>query len=43
MALNDTLTREEATQWWLEEAQIQSKRYRRDNNSEDERVEETDG
>lgn len=43
MALNDTLTNEEATLWWLHEIQTQSKRNRRDNDLEDERVEETDG
>ena len=43
MALNDTLTHEEATLWWITEVQIQSKRDRRDIESKDERVEETNG
>ena len=42
MALNDTLTEEGNTQWWLTEMEIQSKRYRRDNDVEDERVDEED-
>ena len=42
MALNDTLTGEGTTLWWLEEMEIQSKRHRRDNNLEDERVDEED-
>ena len=39
MALNDTLTGEGNTEWWLTEMEIQSERHRRDNDSEDERVE----
>ena len=39
MALNDTLTGEGTREWWLTEMKIQSKRYRRDNDLEDERVE----
>ena len=42
MALNDTLTGEGTREWWLTEMEIQSKRYRRDNDSEDERVDEED-
>lgn len=42
MALNDTLTEEGNTLWWLTEMEIQSSRYRRDNNLEDERVDEED-
>ena len=42
MALNDTLTEEGNTQWWLTEMEIQSIRYRRDNDIEDERVDEED-
>ena len=42
MALNDTLTGEGNTLWWLKEMEIQSKRYRRDNDLEDERVDEED-
>jgi len=32
MALNDTLTTEAATTWWLAELKIQLNRHRRDNN-----------
>ena len=39
---NDALIEEGNTQWWLKEMEIQSKRHRRDNNSEDERVDEKD-
>ena len=42
MALNDTLTGEGNTLWWLTEMEIQSKRHRRDNDLEDERVDEED-
>ena len=42
MALNDTLTGEGTREWWLTEMEIQSKRYRRDNDFEDERVDEED-
>jgi len=42
MALNDTLTGEGTREWWLTEMEIQSKRYRRDNDLEDERVDEED-
>ena len=36
MALNDTLTGEGNTEWWLTEMEIQSTRYRRDNDPEEE-------
>ena len=39
MALNDTLTGEGTREWWLNELKIQAERHRRDNDSEDERVE----
>ena len=42
MALNDTLTEEGNTIWWLTEMETQSSRYRRDNDLEDERVDEED-
>ena len=42
MALNDTLIGEGNTLWWLAEMEIQSKRHRRDNDLEDERVGEED-
>ena len=42
MALNDTLIGEGNTNWWLKEMEIQSMRYRRDNDLEDERVDEED-
>ena len=42
MALNDTLTGKGTREWWLTEMEIQSKRYRRDNDLEDERVDEED-
>ena len=42
MALNDTLTADGNREWWLTEMEIQSKRYRRDNDLEDERVDEED-
>ena len=42
MALNDTLIGEGNTEWWLKEMEIQSIRYRRDNDLEDERVDEED-
>ena len=42
MALNDTLIGDGNTQWWLTEMDIQSKRHRRDNDLEDERVDEED-
>ena len=42
MALNDTLIGEGNTLWRLAEMEIQSKRHRRDNDLEDERVDEED-
>ena len=39
---NDALIEEGNTQWWLTEMDIQSKRHRRDNDLEGERVDEED-
>ena len=42
MALNDTLTSEEAADWWHHEVQLQLRNIRRTNNLKDERDEITD-
>ena len=39
---NDSLIEEGNTNWWLEELNIQLRRRRRDNNSENERAPETE-
>ena len=39
---NDALIEEGNTQWWHEEVQIQLRRRRRDNNSENERAPKTE-
>ena len=42
MALNDTLTNDEAVTWWQAEVAIQLNRLRRDNDEKDELEEESD-
>ena len=39
---NDALIEEGNTQWWHKEIEIQLRRSRRDNNSEDERADQTE-
>ena len=39
---NDALIEEGNTQWWQKEIEIQLRRSRRDNNSEDERADQTE-
>ena len=42
MAINDTLTNDEAVAWWQAEVAIQLNRLRRDNDEKDELEEESD-
>ena len=39
---NDALIEEGNTEWWHKELEIQLRRCRRDNNSEDERADQTE-